>query len=158
MNSTTDSNKIEVRSENVEPPSWLDAYQLFVHAVLRALKITGWEVSILFTDDERMRVLNRDYRGRDESTDVLSFAALDDELSVCPDDAFVPAGDIVIDLPQVERQARAFGVPGEQELRRMTIHGVLHLAGHDHTTNNFQEEPMLLLQERILDALKERIY
>jgi probable rRNA maturation factor len=49
-------------------------------------------------------------------------------------------------------------VTPEEELRRVLVHGILHLAGHDHTTNSFQEEPMLRLQESVLAAVEERIY
>lgn len=80
-------------------------------------------VSVLLTDDTEMQRLNRQYRGIDKTTDVLSFPSGDDWL-----------GDIVISLPQCERQAAAQGVPVRQELSRLAIHGTLHLLGRDHRT------------------------
>ncbi|MEX2442274.1 MAG: rRNA maturation RNase YbeY, partial [Alkalispirochaeta sp.] len=73
-------------------------------------------------------------------------------------DTFFPAGDIVLNLPMIERQAKEWSVAPDEELRRVLVHGILHLAGHTHTSSDFTEEPMLRLQETILGTLKERIY
>lgn len=168
------SNSVDVRSENLEPPSWEGSLRDYVNRVLRRLSISGCEVSILLTDDQTMTGLNREFRGRDEPTDVLSFVA--DEPSPdgnawnesqlhsvrqTPDEDATPPqrvmGDIVIDVPLVERQAREFAVDFDEELRRVLTHGLLHLAGYEHRSNDFQEEPMLRFQEELLHELKERI-
>jgi probable rRNA maturation factor len=162
MTTESSSNHVEIRAENLEPPSWMDSLRHFVLRVLEELSVQNWEVSVLLVDDTTMRELNRKFRNIDRPTDVLSFAAFDastldhaaPDISVGP----IAAGDIVIDLPQVERQAQEWKIPVEEELRRMTIHGVLHLAGHDHQSNSFEEEPMLRLQESILQSVQERIY
>jgi probable rRNA maturation factor len=160
MTTESSTNRVEARAENLEPPSWIDDLQTYAIAAHDYLGISGWELSVLVTDDEVMGRLNHDYRGKEGPTDVLSFAAFDDpsDRGGLPPDEPVPAGDIVISLPTVERQATELGVSPEEELRRVLVHGILHLAGHDHATNSFQEEPMLRLQESVLAAVEERIY
>ncbi len=159
MTSDSSSNHIEVSSENLEPPSWVDNLRRYAAAVLRELSITQWEVSILLTDNERIRRLNAAYRSKDEPTDVLSFSATEEGGAARTDDgSFFCAGDIVLNVPMIEQQAQDWGVTPEEELRRLTIHGILHLAGHTHRSNDFVDEPMLRLQEAILDTLEERIY
>ena len=158
MTSDSSSNHIDVNSENLEPPSWMDNLWRYASAVLRELSITHWEVSVLLTDDERIRRLNAAYRNKDEPTDVLSFSATDAGEAGTAEGSFFYAGDIVLNVPMIERQASEWRVTPEEELRRLTIHGILHLAGHTHHSNDFAEEPMLRLQEAILDTVEERIY
>jgi ssRNA-specific RNase YbeY (16S rRNA maturation enzyme) len=78
MTTESSTNTVEVRAENLEPPSWIDALHDYALSALDHLRIVGWELSILLTDDELIAGLNRDYRGKEGPTDVLSFAALDD--------------------------------------------------------------------------------
>jgi len=106
-------------------------------------------VTVMITSDERIRELNRDFKGEDEITDVLSFNVgnADDEADDSDDewpDVDLGAvdesdeagsdrlGDIAISLPQVARQAIENGKPTDRELAMLTIHGVLHLLGYDH--------------------------
>jgi probable rRNA maturation factor len=93
----------------------------------------GAEVSILLTDDETLRQLNRAYRGQNRPTDILSFGMrehrrLGDPL---PPRAEI-LGDLAVSLDAVQRQARERGVPREEELRYILVHGLLHLLGYDH--------------------------
>lgn len=148
-------NTIDVRSESLEPPSWMPSLEGYITVLLSHLDIHGWELSVLLTSDEVMQTLNRTYRAIDAPTDVLSFPADD----MPPDESMPRAvGDIVIDVPYVERQAREFGVTVDEELRRMVIHGVLHLAGWEHETNETDREPMLQHQEALLATIKETIF
>jgi len=81
------------------------------------------EVSVLLTNDREIHRLNREWRGKDKPTDVLSFALLDDP-------AAPPApllGDLVISIDMTRRQAKEYGVPVGEELLRLLIHGLLHL-------------------------------
>ena len=82
------------------------------------------EVSVLFCGDRRMRSLNRRFRGKNRSTDVLAFPAGGDLL-----------GDIVISVPYAAREARRHGTPAARELDRLLVHGFLHLCGYDHETD-----------------------
>ena len=97
---------------------------------------------MLITDDSGIRTLNRDYRGKDSATDVLSFPLQNDNA--------VPAqpmlGDVVISVDTAERQAVQYGVNLEQELARLLIHGILHLVGYDH--ENVPDEEVLRMQRR----------
>ena len=106
----------------------------------------NWEVSVLFCTDNYIKQLNNRYRGKDEPTDVLSF--LQDDKEDITKEIFY-AGDIVVSIETITKQAERFKVKVKEELARMLIHGVLHLCGEEHETNN-EEEPMLLIQEKIL--------
>ena len=83
------------------------------------------ELSITFTDDIQMRELNRSYRQIDRTTDVLSFPQ-----SEGPD--FTLLGDIVISIDTAKRHSVSYGVSLHEELKKLIIHGILHLLGHDH--------------------------
>lgn len=82
------------------------------------------EVAVLLTDDEEMRALNRDWRGKDRATDVLSFPA------DASDTGFL--GDIALGYGVCARDAEAMGLPLAGHLSHLIVHGLLHLAGHDH--------------------------
>lgn len=153
-----EGNGVEVRSENLEPPSWTGNLVQFTKRILTKLDLKGWEVSILLTDDETIRGLNRMYRGFDTATDVLSFGDTPDTGESAEIPGLKRTGDIVLALPFIEAQAKQFSVPFNEEVRRMVIHGVLHLAGYTHDTNDFRLEPMLVLQEQILNELKEKLF
>ena len=127
----------------------------FINKVLNEIKTDNVELSVSFIDIDRMHELNRTYRNIDAPTDILSFAAMEDVDGF----SFVSAGrrkknigDILI-CPQVMREnAKTFNVSSEEELHRLLIHGVLHLTGEDHKTND-ATEPMLVKQEEILKKL-----
>ena len=145
-------NPVQVGWDGIERPPWLPGVRRFCRAALRALGVEGWELSVLVTGDELVSDLNRRYRGIDATTDVLSFSQLEGE--AIPAAATV-AGDVVISLPTTERQAREAGVPLEEELRRLLVHGILHLKGMDHPQGS---DEMLAVQEALLSRLKERLF
>lgn len=87
------------------------------------------ELSLLVTDDEQLRELNRKYLDVDAATDVLSFPAGE----VDPDSQAYYLGDVALSLPRAEAQAAAGGHTLEAELQLLVVHGVLHLLGYDHT-------------------------
>ncbi|HOX42813.1 MAG TPA: rRNA maturation RNase YbeY [Myxococcota bacterium] len=97
--------------------------------LLAELGLADRELSVLLTDDARMRALNLAHRGRDRATDVLSFSQLEGEGGGLHPELL---GDVVISLTSARRQARARGVPLRHELLTLLVHGVLHLAGFDH--------------------------
>jgi probable rRNA maturation factor len=100
---------------------------------------------MLLCDDRKITALNGRYRGRNRPTDVLSFPG--DETGTG-----VVAGDIAISLDTLRRNAAAFGVSEEEELKRLTLHGILHLAGMDHGRGKGRK--MLALQEKLMEQLK----
>jgi probable rRNA maturation factor len=98
-------------------------------AFLTDRKIEGKDLSIAFVGDRRMRSLNRQYRKKDRPTDILSFSDSGDCL-----------GELVIDLKQIERQAKRFSPNTAAELRFILVHGLLHLLGHDDATEQGRKE------------------
>ncbi len=101
------------------------ALQRFAEDVRRAARIRG-EINILITDDSEVRRLNRQFRHKDEATDVLSFPGLEPSL----------AGDIAISASTAARNARRLGHGAGDEIKILLLHGILHLAGYDHETDN----------------------
>lgn len=86
------------------------------------------DLSIVLTDDAQLHELNREYLGIDAPTDVLSFPASETD----PETDRRYLGDILISVSRAEEQARSAGHPLEAELQLLTVHGTLHLLGHDH--------------------------
>lgn len=90
-------------------------------------------LSVAITDDETVRQLNRHWRGIDRTTDVLSFSFQEGNASFHPPpDGITQLGEIVISLPQAQRQAERMGHPLKSEITILLIHGMLHLLGYDH--------------------------
>lgn len=111
------------------------------------------EVGVVFADDAYIRELNRDYRGIDAATDVLSFALDEGEEPAVlggPEETLL--GDIVISLETAERQAEEFGHSLEREVAYLAVHGMLHLVGYDHEEET-AKDAMRREEERILGAL-----
>ena len=105
--------------------------------------------SVTFVSDEEIEELNREYREKDEPTDILTFALSDGDEFPNPEGE-KELGDVFISLESMRRNAGEFEVPEDEELERLLLHGLLHLAGMDHRSNDFSAEEMLLLQEKIL--------
>lgn len=147
-------NLIAIASEGFSAPSWLPACKKFINDVLTGMGISNWEVSVLLCGNERIRALNAQYRNQDRPTDVLSFQQEAFPRSEPPEAGKrIPVGDIVISLDMVDANAENYGVTKDEELKRLLIHGLLHLAGRDHATDG-AEEPMLEEQEKILARLR----
>lgn len=120
-------------------------------AALAALGERGCEVSLLLVGDEEMRALNRDWRGRDRTTDVLSFSQLEGDAGPAPEGR--PLGDVVLSLPTAARQAAARGRPLEAEVAELVVHGLLHLLGWDHERSTAEARRMFARQRAILAEL-----
>jgi probable rRNA maturation factor len=112
----------------------------------RAQKLarTAGEVNILIAGDQRLRELNRRFRGKDKPTDVLSFARNEDEDRGC-------GGDIAISSDYARRSARLHRHSPAEELKILILHGMLHLAGHDHASDQGR---MARLEARLRQRLK----
>jgi probable rRNA maturation factor len=114
--------------------SWV---KKIVRQVLMAEKVAPpYEMSLVFTDSETVKQLNRDYRGVDEPTDVLAFYMLPqkeaDSSFALPPDGVTRLGEVIISYPQAVEQAKEQGHSTKRELALLIIHGVLHLLGYDH--------------------------
>lgn len=131
--------------------------------VLRAAKaaagshslFAGAELSVCLVDDAYMRELNLQYRGKDSSTDVLSFPQWEQPAAGAPaagDPAAGLLGDVVLSLETAARQAEEYGHSLQREVAFLVVHGVLHLLGHDHDTAA-GEARMRAREEEVLQAL-----
>ncbi|GBD68611.1 rRNA maturation RNase YbeY [Tetragenococcus halophilus] len=117
------------------------------------------EMSITFMDNERIQVINRDYRGKDAPTDVISFAieeAGQNEMPIFFDDEKMTdlpneLGDIMISTQRAQEQAAEYGHSYEREVGFLALHGFLHINGYDHMTPE-DEKKMFGLQKEILNA------
>ena len=109
------------------------------------------EVSVTFTDDAGIRDMNRDFRGIDRATDVLSFPL--GEFQELLEVRSVPLGDIVISLETAARQAEEFGHSFEREVAFLCVHSVLHLLGYDHVASEEEELEMRRRQREILEKM-----
>ena len=113
----------------------------FVRSAQRALGISG-EINVLITSSREMRRLNRDFRGKDEPTDVISFPAAQNGKI---------AGDIAISRDIAWQNAKSLGHPLTTEVKILLLHGLLHLAGHDHESDNGE---MAALEQKLRARLK----
>jgi probable rRNA maturation factor len=109
------------------------------------------EVSLLLTTDSQVQDLNRDYRGQDKPTNVLSFAALDADSPIPPDGPIL-LGDVIIARETTEREAAEEDKKLSHHLSHLVVHGVLHLLGYDHMEDDEAEE-MESLERSILAGL-----
>ncbi|MBT2731435.1 rRNA maturation RNase YbeY [Carnobacterium sp. ISL-102] len=116
------------------------------------------EMSVTFVDDDAIQKINKTYRGKDQSTDVISFAIEDeveDELTINFDNLEEPMprniGDIIISVDKTASQANEYGHSFDRELGFLALHGFLHLNGYDHMDPEDEKE-MFGLQKEILEA------
>ncbi len=118
---------------------------------------TNYEIDVSLVDDKTIQEINRDYRSIDRITDVISFAFNDDidpKDQIKDDETLRMLGEILICLPQAKRQAEAIGNTLARELSFLFVHGLLHLLGYDHQTEE-DEKVMFALQEKILEEGKK---
>jgi len=145
-------NSVAADFRDMTEPAWLDKAKAFAARAVDAIGEDSWDLSLYFCGEAFMASLNAEYRGKDGPTDVLSFA-LGEWVEGEKGRRYI-AGDVVLCLDVLARNAIEFGVSQDEELRRLIVHGVLHLAGMDHETND-PDEPMLARQESLLSALAE---
>jgi probable rRNA maturation factor len=130
-------------------------FKKVLEAVLQAEGETGQvEVSLVLVDDKKIQELNRDYRGIDRPTDVLSFPlreAVEDEGPKVSVDEWL-LGDIVVSMETALRQAEEYGHSLERELGFLIVHGCLHLLGYDHQREE-ERQVMREKEEAILTSL-----
>lgn len=116
------------------------------------------ELGLFITSDEGIRALNRQYRGRDEPTDVLAFAAREEAVAglsfISPPDGLTHLGEVIIAYPQARAQARAHRHPVKTEVAVLIVHGVLHLLGYDHERPG-PERRMRAKEAKVTAQLKE---
>ncbi|UOQ47415.1 rRNA maturation RNase YbeY [Gracilibacillus caseinilyticus] len=112
------------------------------------------ELSVTFVDNNEIKLLNKQYRGLDKPTDVLSFALeeeAEEEIKIKGADIPIALGDIIISVDKAEQQAQDYNHSYDRELGFLALHGFLHLLGYDHM-NPDDEKKMFLKQEEILNG------
>lgn len=129
---------------------------LIRRAVKETLEYEGYknnaEISVTFTDNEGIRRLNKDFRGLDKPTDVLSFPLTDYESTDAPyaDELCGSLGDVVLSLERAKEQADEYGHSFDREIAFLVVHSMLHLLGYDHETSEEDELDMRQRQSEIL--------
>ena len=128
-----------------------------IEAARKSLQVEGFdkpaEISIMITDDEQIHALNRDYRGIDRPTDVLSFSQLEGE-QVSLEGEVVALGDVVISIETARKQAEERGHSADDEIELLVIHGVLHLLGYDDQSDSNAAQ-MRKHAKAILDRIRD---
>jgi probable rRNA maturation factor len=136
-----------------------ELYDIIKGVVREALALENFaadtDVSISLVDNDEIRDLNRTYRGVDSPTDVLSFPMLEGEDNIKILDMPLMLGDIVISLERAREQCKDYGHSFEREAGYLTAHGMLHLMGYDHQTEE-DKKIMRQKEECVLEKLKLR--
>ncbi|WP_347549548.1 rRNA maturation RNase YbeY [Pseudalkalibacillus hwajinpoensis] len=118
--------------------------ELVNHAAIEEGVDAGSELSIMFVDNDRITEINREYRGKDQATDVISFALDDEEEGEVPlnlgEEVPHLLGEIVISVQKITEQSLEYAHSFDRELGFLTVHGFLHLLGYDHMTEEDEVE------------------
>ncbi len=174
-------NKITVLNEETFSSGYsqkkLESVEIFIQDVLNHLNFENWEMNVVFCDDKFMQEMNLQYRNIDAPTDVLSFEQGDYYIDDDENEIF-SAGDILISDETLSKNAKEFNIAKNDELKRLLVHGILHLSGEDHGEFHVgingdildgnsnvvevseslknEEIEILVLQEKILKELSDK--
>ncbi len=156
--------KVSFRNEQDKIKVTFTLKRLIKKALKTGLSVMGWDskvdISVMFTDNEGIRVLNREHREIDRETDVLSFPLIEyDEKGEYIESSLdysekgnLCMGDIVLSLEKALSQAEEYGHSFQRETGFLTVHSLLHLMGYDHMTEE-EEKEMFTFQKEILDKM-----
>ena len=148
---------MEIYIKNRQKSTKLDFKRLEkdLSKALLHLQLQSCELSVLFVNSRRMKLLNTLYRGIRKDTDVLSFPLMDEQSQHGPtiNGPYI-LGDIVISVPKAVEQAEEFKVSFYDELLRLLVHGLLHLTGYDHEINVHQKKKMEKKERELFNAIK----
>jgi len=134
--------------------------ELLRHVAVEALRREGVEgeiaLSVVITDNEAVRELNRQFRGVDAPTDVLAFGSGEENEFITAPGEPAYLGDVVISYPRAVVQAEEYNHSVDRELALLTVHGLLHLLGYDHVGEE-ERARMWVRQDEILESLADQI-
>lgn len=134
----------------------LSLYEAIAESASKKLRLKKSNtVSVTFVRSRSIHIINRDYRGIDRPTDVITFAAGDERSGFETPEELLDLGDIFINIEYAAKQARQYGHSYERELGFLFTHGLLHCLGYDHMTED-DEKRMFSMQDRILDPIIRR--
>jgi probable rRNA maturation factor len=142
-------NKFELIKNIDEDIEELVKLQDFINYSVDYLKLENVLFNVIIIDNKEIHEINKTYRGIDRPTDVISFALEDDDTFIETEERIL--GDIYISIDKAKEQALEYGHSLLRELCFLSIHGLLHLLGYDHMTEE-DEKVMFGLQERVLDS------
>jgi rRNA maturation RNase YbeY len=125
-----------------------ERWEAFATKVLKVVPAKGAGVTVAFVSDRAMGALNRRWRGKRGTTDVLSFPAGQDEFEKAAEGAML--GDVVISVERAAEQAAAHGLSFEREVEQLILHGMLHLCGYDHERDDGEMNALELRLRRRL--------
>lgn len=145
--------------ERLSAPAWTGNAAPFLQKAMAKLGFDGEQVSVFFCGDAVSEYLNKTYRGVESATDVLSFE-LGETFADEDGATWLCAGDIAVNLDMLPRNAERFEVDENSELKRLLVHGLLHLNGWDHGSEHIENGKapqceMLVLQENVLAELAD---
>jgi rRNA maturation RNase YbeY len=151
-----------LRVETAAARGYARALRSDAAAAMRAAGMARAELSVVLVDDAAIRALNREFRGKNRPTDVLSFSQLEDArrsarapIEIDPA-ARVQLGDVVISIDTALAQARRAGISARERLAALLVHGMLHLVGYDHERSPAQARAMYAREREIAAALTPR--
>lgn len=120
-----------------------------VRKILELLGAAKQELSLMIVDDEGIRTINRDYLRRDRPTNVIAFSLTEGDFGDVNPGVL---GDVVVSVETAAMEARAAGIPVEDAILYLILHGILHLAGYDH------EGPKGIARARIMSAVQQAVF
>ena len=141
-------NKIEIFNETSKQVNEIEDIKMVINKAIDVQKLDNLEFNIILVDNEYIHNLNRDYRGIDKPTDVITFALEDYDDHIKLERRIL--GDIYISLDKANSQAEEYGHSFKREICFLAVHGLLHLLGYDHMEKE-DEKVMFSLQEVILN-------
>jgi len=154
----SEQNTVDISFRSINKQLWMNGMEDFCYRILKELGKRKTELSILFCKDDFIKQLNIKYRSIKSATDVLAFNQENDNgfvrqtpLPLYDGERKQYLGDIVISVDTLLKNALTFKVEPGEELKRLIIHGILHLIGMDHEK---PESGMIKLQEKLLERIK----
>jgi probable rRNA maturation factor len=147
--------QLDIDIEDWPPGDWADLAKRLAEAAVAVAPELGNErliASVLFTSDEEIHALNREWRARDKPTNVLSFPMLEraDLIALAPEGRPEMLGDIALAHETCAREAVEKAIPLEHHAAHLILHGLLHLAGHDHEISDIAAQAMEALEVKAL--------
>lgn len=147
---------VYLRKESLPPDIFFKQLTEVLNDLLVESSLGEGELNLIITGDDELERLNRQYRGKEGTTDVLSFPYLEPGMEEIQQGEEFAVGDIYISLDRALNQAEEAGTKVEMEIALLAIHGLLHLAGYEHDSES-GAELMHQKEQETLTSLKNRI-
>ena len=143
-------NKIEIFNNTNEEIKELETVEKVLYSAMEKEKLVDTSFNLIIVDNDYIHELNKNYRGIDRETDVITFALEDEDTIIIGDNERI-LGDIYISIDRARSQAIDYGHSFLRELSFLAVHGFYHLLGYDHQTKE-EEEVMFEKQEEVLES------